>query len=140
MKNPSINSSKKYLSALKKVKGNYVTSEKLSVTMGIYPEVINDFFSYFDPMVNMDYSYNLRDLEDELEKYIEEKSAPKAPKAVTTPKASKTQYESVGDFVYQKMTAGGGLLDKNAYLTDADLRALKKVITAELAERKKKES
>ncbi|MCD8204874.1 MAG: hypothetical protein LUC16_03520 [Coprobacillus sp.] len=139
MSSPSINSTKKYLSALKKVKGSYVTSEKLSVTMGIYPEVINDFFSYFDPMVNMDYSYNLRDLEGELKKYLDEKAATKPVKASSAPKGPKPTYESVGDFVYQKMTAGGGLIDRNAYLTDADLRALKKLITLELANRKKKD-
>ena len=48
------------------------------------------------------------------------------------------QYESITDFVYKKMTFAGGLLDRNAHLTDTDLRILKKLIKEEQEARKKK--
>ena len=66
MKTPTITLAKKYAQALKKCKGKYVSSEKLSKVIGFYPDVINDFFSYFNPMVNIDYTFNLREVEDEV--------------------------------------------------------------------------
>ena len=38
---------KKYLSALTKIKAKYVTAERLSRVIGVYPEVINETLSYF---------------------------------------------------------------------------------------------
>ncbi|MCD8209403.1 MAG: hypothetical protein LUC31_01125 [Coprobacillus sp.] len=136
MKQPSLSQCKKYLSALRKVKGNYVTCEKLAPILGYYPEVINDFFSYFDPIVVMDYSYNLRSLESRLEEYINEAAiakpaTPKAPKV----ESNESEYESVNDFIYQKMSHGG-FIDKNTYLTNSDLKTLKKLITIEQNNRK----
>lgn len=62
---------KKFISALKKEKRKVVTCEILSLSIGIYPEVIAEFFSEFDPLVRMDYDYNLNDLLPELEKSLE---------------------------------------------------------------------
>ncbi len=140
MKTPSLNQCRKYLSALKKCKGNYVTSEKLSPLLGYYPEVVNEFFSFFDPMVTLDYQYNLRDLEPVLEKYIEENANKKGPiinKEDVVSKKTLEEYESINDFIYQNMTSNGMFI-KNYELSDYDLRVLKKLISAEQAERKKK--
>lgn len=139
MKSPTITTCKKYLIALKKVKGKYVTSERLSKVVGIYPEIINETFSYFDPMVNMDYQYNLRDLEKPIEDYIEkiEEEKIKKPNKETVTKKKLEEYSSIGDFIYKKMTIAGGILDKSAYFSDYDLRVLKKLIIEEQHKRKK---
>ena len=142
MKQPSISVLKKYLSALNKIKKKYVTADRLSKEIGIYPEVINETLSFFDPMVNMDYEYNLMELVPQIKQFIddaeEEKAKVKKPVTIR-PINRKTdlKYDSIGDFVYQKMTIGG-MLDKYMQLTDNDLRILKKLIVEEQQNRKKK--
>ena len=75
---------KKYLSAIESSKRKYLTSEGLSHTLGIYPEIIAENLSFFEPMLAMDPSYNLKDLIPALEKYIEEESnkAPQKPRDI----------------------------------------------------------
>ncbi len=140
MKSPSLSQARKYLSALKKCKGNYVTADKLSELLGYYPEVVSEFFSFFEPMVTMDYEYNLRDLEKPLEDYIEQLSSTSKPiinREDVVTKKDLSEYESINDFIFKNMTSNGMFI-KNYELSDYDLRVLKKLISAEQAERKKK--
>lgn len=131
----------KYVSKLKKSKKKYMTSENLSKIVGVYPEVINETFSYFDPIVNIDYQYNLIDLLPQAEQYIHEhnlklNSEDHVKKDVIT-KAKLKEYESIADFIYKKMTVGG-IFDKSALLSDRDLRMLKRLINDEQKIRKLK--
>ena len=90
-------------------------------------------------MLLLDYSYNLLDLKPTLEAYVsddENKRTPITTGEVIT-KRILSQYSSIHDFIYQKMSIAG-MIDKNAYLSDADLRALKRLIQEEQARRKKK--
>lgn len=139
MKKPAVTVIKKYLVCLNKIKAKYITSERLSKVLGIYPENINEVLSYFDPMIVMDYSYNLLDLKSVLEEYVADDENKRTP--ITTGEVATTkiisQYSNINDFVYQKMTIGG-MLDKNAYLSDIDLRTLKRLVSEEQARRKKK--
>lgn len=139
MKKPAVTVIKKYLLALNKMKAKYVTSERLSKVLGVYPEVINEVLSYFEPMLVMDYSYNLMDLKPALEEYAYDEDNKRTP--ITTgevvTKRILSQYQSIPDFIYQKMTIGG-MIDKNAYLSDQDLRALKRLIQEEQTKRKKR--
>lgn len=139
MKKPSVTLIKKYLTALNKIKAKYITSERLSKVLGVYPENINEVLSYFDPMIVLDYSYNLLDLKSTLEEYVSDDDNKRTPittgEVVTTKILS--QYDSLNDFIYQKMTIGG-MLDKNAYLSDIDLRTLKRLVAEEQAKRKRK--
>ncbi len=137
MKTPHISILKKYFSCLKRMKKKYVTSELLSKEVGIYPEIINETFSYFDPMVNMDYQYNLMDLYDDLEKLINDlsKENENKPHKKLVTKKQLDQYSSIGDFIYQKMTISG-IIDRSVVLDDADLRTLKRLINQEQALRK----
>ncbi len=136
MKTPNITTLKKYFLAIKKMKKKYVTSERLSKEVGLYPEVINETFSYFDPMVNMDYQYNLMDLYEQLENLINELEAnhKKEPRKLVT-KKQLDDYVSINDFVYKKLTIGG-IVDRNVTLSDTDLRTLKRLITIEQNNRK----
>lgn len=138
MKKPSVNTVQKYLSILTSTKAKYVTSERLSDLMGLYPEKINDDLSYFDSMVNMDYSYDLKTLIPQLEEYVKGKGSKKDSQKQKEVKAKQTsvKYASINDFVYQKMSFAG-LIDKGAYLTDEDLKDLKQLIALEQAKRKK---
>ena len=140
MKEPKIGDVRKYLSAILKIRKKYVTTERLSRVVGIYPEIINETLSYFEPTINMDPDYNLMELVPALKEYIvkveEEKNSVIKPQVVVR-KKDVDKYESIYDFVYQKMTNAGGLLDKNAVLSDTDLKVLKKLISEEQAKRKK---
>lgn len=51
MKAPSVNVLKKYLSAMGKIKAKYITAERLSRVMGVYPEVISETLSYSYPSI-----------------------------------------------------------------------------------------
>ena len=139
MKKPAVTVIKKYLASMNKIKAKYITSERLSKVVGVYPEVINEVLSYFEPMIVLDYSYNLNDLKPALEEYVADDENKRTP--ITTGKVATvkiiSQYSNINDFVYQKMTIGG-MLDKNAYLTDFDLRTLKRLVSEEQARRKKK--
>lgn len=138
MKGPSIAILKKYLAAMSKTKAKYITPERLSRIIGVYPEVISETLSFFDPMINMDYEYDLTELIPAIEEYIN-KSQEKKPvpikKNLVTQKIL-GQYSSIGDFIYKKMTIGG-LLDPNTELSDKDLKILKKLIAEEQLKRKK---
>ena len=140
MKKPSVTIVKKYLNAILKIKAKYVTSERLSKVVGVYPETINETLSYFDPMICMDYSYNLMELVDEMKKFVENDDNKQDPidRSEAVYKSDLAPYQSIQDFIYQKFTIAGGLIDKTRVLSDSDLRILKKLVTEELARRKKK--
>ncbi len=139
MKGPSVTVLKKYLNAMTKNKVKYMTCERLSRIVGVYPEVIAEALSYFDPLLNMDPSYDLLVLIPQIKEYIqeeEEKKASNAPK-IMAKKKDINEYESVSDFVYKKMTFAG-MVDRNLVLNEKDLRILKRLVNDELAELKKK--
>lgn len=140
MKEPKLADVKKYLNAILKLKKKYVTTERLSRVVGLYPEIINETLSYFEPTINMDPDYNLMELVPALKEFIEKAEEDKnnflAKPQVVVKKKDVDQYDSIYDFVYRKMTNAGGLLDKNVILSDADLKILKKLISEEQAKRK----
>ena len=130
---------KKYLSAIKNSKIRNLTCESLSRSFGKYPEVIAEDLSIFEPMLMMDMSsYDLRDLIEPLEKFIEaqEVSKPKEKKVVVRANELK-EYKSVADFVYKKMTING-LVSKNTTLKEEDLKVLKKLVEREISKAKSK--
>ena len=138
MKEPKVNEIKKYLNGLTKLNKKYVTSERLSKVVGIYPEIINEQLSYFEPLLKMDPEYNLMELIPTLKKFVIDREENKTliSKKPAIKKQELEQYESINDFIYKKMTSVGGLLDYNIVLTDRDLRILKKLITDEQNKRK----
>ncbi|MCR5184689.1 MAG: hypothetical protein K6C32_01220 [Bacilli bacterium] len=139
MKAPSVTVLKKYVSSLTKIKAKYVTAERLSRVIGVYPEVINETLSYFEPMLMMDPEYNLLVLVPQIKQYIsdlEDKKTSVVPVEVISKKQLE-EYESVVDFVYKKMSVGG-IIDRGAYLTDKDLRMIRRLAGEELKKRKNK--
>ena len=140
MKEPKLVEVKKYLNAILKMNKKYVTTERLSKVVGIYPEIINEHLSYFEPTLMMDPEYNLMELVPLLKKYVVEKEEEKSSTLIKKPAIKKQtleQYDSVSDFIYKRMTLVGGLLDRNVVLSDTDLRVLKKLIVEEQQARKK---
>ena len=141
MKEPKTSEIKKYLNGILKLNKKYVTTERLSRVVGIYPEVINETLCYFEPMLAMDPDYNLMDLVPTLKQFIIDKEEERSSTLVKKPVVKKNdweQFESVSDFIYKRMTFTGGLLDRNVVLSDKDLKILKKLISEEQARRKTK--
>lgn len=140
MKEPKLVEIKKYLNAILKMNKKYVTSERLSKVVGIYPEIINEHLSYFEPTLMMDPEFNLMELIPSMKKYVVEKEEEKSSTLIKKPAIKKQtleQFDSVSDFIYKKMTLVGGLLDRSVILSDTDLRVLKKLIVQEQQARKK---
>ena len=141
MKEPKLVEVKKYLNAIVKLNKKYVTAERLSKVVGIYPEIINEQLSFFEPTLMMDPEYNLMELVPALKKFVVEKEEERSTTLIKKPAIKKQtlqQYDSVSDFIYKRMTLVGGLLDRNVVLSDTDLRILKKLIVEEQQARKKK--
>ena len=127
---------KKYLTAIEGSKKRYLTCDNLSRTMGIYPEVIAEQLSFFEPMLAMDPSFDLKELVPAISKYIEEEEAKKVKKPVVkVSKKDLSGYKSVVDFVFKRMTFNG-LVDRSVSLSEADLKSLKKLVQKELDELK----
>ena len=136
MKSISNATLKKYVLALKKMKRKYVSSELLSKEVGIYPEVINETISFFDPMVTLDYQYNLMDLLPQMEEYLGDSGVSRN-KTTSKQKAVEPRVNqiSLSDYIYQKLTIGG-FLDRNRVFTDAELKEMKRLIIEEQKSRK----
>ena len=123
---------KKYLHEINKAKPKHLTSDRLSREMGIYPEIIREQLSFFEPMMLMDLDINIRDLVPAIEAYITEEEAKTEKKQrVVIRKAEVEQYSSVSDFVYQKFTING-LVARDIVLTETDLKMLRKIVEEEL--------
>ena len=139
MAEPKITDLRKYLIGINKTKKKHVTSEMLSKEVGIYPEVINDTLSYFEPILKMDPDYNLVDLVPEIKNFILHKEEEHEIANQNRAKANKdsVKYTSIIDFVYKKLSAGGGMINRNAVLPEEDLYALKKVVQKEINKKKR---
>ena len=139
MAEPQVSEIKKYISAMEKMKKKYVTIERLSRVVGYYPDVIYETLEYFEPMIKMQPDFNLLELVPVMKQYVIDKEENKVRevKAPAIKKNQLEQYDSISDFIYKKMTYGG-VVDRNAELSDTDLRVLKKLINEEQARRKGK--
>ncbi|MFZ9782137.1 MAG: hypothetical protein ACO3C8_02840 [Bacilli bacterium] len=124
----------KIYQALSSTSQKYVTAETLAQMIGIYPDVINDALSLFNPVVTLDVTFNLLELLPALAAHVgaAKPMTVKRTKAVEKP----LPYSNLSDFVYQKMTIAG-IVDKNIVLSDKDLKIAKRLIVQELKSRKK---
>jgi hypothetical protein len=139
MEAPSKNSIRKYVSAIKKAKQKHLTVEMLSRIVGVYPEIIAEGISFFEPMIILNSDLNVRDVLPQMESYIDTlpTNNESTPKRIVITKKEVHGYDSVQDFLYSKMT-NAGLIDKNAILSEADLKLLRKIVNEQIANLKTK--
>lgn len=138
---PKVQDLRKIVSVLHhKESRKYVSLEELSSWVGLYPDTLGAELVYFEPMILMDSHLNMKDLLVPIEAYLNKKKAKKKakPKAKRVMIASKevSSYSSITDFVYQRMTSAGGLVDPSNRLSDHDLLLLKKLVAREIKMRK----
>jgi len=124
----------KILGALTSIKAKYVTADSLSREIGVLPEKIQDLCATFNPLVTIDFSFNLKDLMPEIEKHVAMK-VKKTAKKVASAKKELSSYQRLIDFVYDKMTYEG-MLDKSIVLDDRELREIKSIASEELRTRR----
>ena len=133
---------KRILGALKRNKKKFVNLDALSRLVGLYPDVLANTLAYFEPMIRMDPSINVRDLVPALNEYLAEPMKPveaAKPRRASVSRKELAQYSSIADFVYKKMTNVGGLVDTAATLSDDDLLVLDKLVQNEIKRRRKGE-
>ena len=140
MNTPSANKLKKILSVIKKNKKKYLSIDFVAKQVGMYSDVLMDDLSYFDPLIRMDPSKNMRDFEKDIEEYLnsleERKALEPKPKKEVLQRGELNQYPNIATFVYEKMTTPGGLIDLSIELSDHDLYVLKKLVDVEMKKRK----
>lgn len=122
---------RKYLRIISNKK--HLTFHELSLEVGIMEDILREQLSTFDPMVRMFEEYNVCDLIPAIEEYlVPTKVMPKR-----TP-AKKNIYETINEFVYKNMTVPGGIVDMGLELNLSQLKALRKLVNAEIKEKKNK--
>jgi hypothetical protein len=124
----------KIYQALSTTSQKYVTSEMLAQSIGIYPDVINDALSLFNPVVTLDVTFNLLDLLPLLATHLGSNKSVR--QKSHRPSSTILPFDNFSDFVYQKMTMAG-IVDKSLHLSEKDLKMAKKLIINELKSRKK---
>ncbi|MCH3909763.1 MAG: hypothetical protein LKE31_05265 [Bacilli bacterium] len=141
MNEPTVSRLKRILSPLKRSPKKFVSLDMLSRMVGLYSDVIADELEYFEPLIRMDSSLNMKDLIPSIESYIEKSEVKKEkvirPKRVVVAKKEIDQYPSIAEFIYAKMTSAGGLMDPSYRLSDHDLHLLQKLVIREINARNK---
>lgn len=138
MKALSKTEAEKILRALEKSKRKYLTLEDLSRIVGLYPDQLGEYFSYFDPLASLDPSFNCRSAQGALTEYVNGLEAKPKKQRIVVGKKMAAEYTSINDFVYKKMTGAGGLVDPSASLNDIDLKILNRLVKEEIESRKPK--
>lgn len=131
------------LAALRHTNRKVVSLDMLSRLVGVYSDSLGETLSYFEPMIRMDPSINCRDLVPAMKTYVDTPIETKSKKKRKTPnqriyKKDLSEFTSLNDFVYKKMTGVTGLVDTSTKLSDKDLLIMKKLLEKEIQKRKKK--
>ena len=126
---------KKIVLQLKKTNQKYITVDDLSQQLGIYPEKISEVIAFFNPLILMDMTSNLRDNLTDMENYLTTKIQPKEMKKTKRIRFDFKAYKSMLDYLYQHLTIDG-ILDKTRQLTIAELKIIKKIINEEIKSKK----
>jgi hypothetical protein len=126
---------KKIVLQFKKTNQKYITVDDLSQQLGIYPEKISEVIAFFNPLILMDMTSNLRDNLTDMENYLTTKIQPKEMKKTKRIRFDIKAYKSMLDYLYQHLTIDG-ILDKTRQLTIAELKIIKKIINEEIKSKK----
>ena len=115
----------------------WISLEFLSSKIGIYPEVLGEMLSDFDPLALLDPSFDVKSIESPLREFLEKAEKKETTRRVVASKKAVGEYQGLNDFIYKKMTGVGGLFDKDVRLSDKDLAILRKLLNEEIKSRKK---
>ena len=122
---------KKYLKYLEESKSKIVTLHKLSLGTNIQEDVILDEFVEFDPLIRMIENTNFKKFIPDLQAVVEAAKAVKK-KAPKKKKAKSMNYNSIKEFIYDKMLLTGGFVDRSYEFEENDIKTLRLLCTREL--------
>ncbi len=130
----NVTSLRKIHATIKSTKAKYLTADILSRAIGLLPEKISEICAHFDPLAMIDYTFDLKPLLPAIEAYLAELDKEKPVRKRNITKKELSPYQSVVEFIYEKMTFGG-IVDKSVVLSDVDLRTIRRLATDELKNR-----
>ena len=130
-----VSNAKKYLKFINESKSKIVTLRKLSLGTNIKEDVILDDFVDYDPLIRMIEGTNFRKFVDELEHIIDVANNTKK-KAPKKKKVKSANYNSIKDFIYDKMTLVDGFIDRSYEFDEDDIKALRLLCTRELKKKR----
>ncbi len=138
MGKPSKTLIRRVISALAGTRKKVVYLDDLSNLIGVYPDILGQELCYFNPLIRLDPTINIRDMSEDFREYIltpldPEKKRAKVHRKDGVSSEELKSYSSTLDFVSKKLTNFAGLVDRSLSLSDHDLRLLIK-----LAERDRK--
>lgn len=122
---------KKYLKFLKESKSKIIGLHKLSLGTNVREDIILDQFCEFDPLLKMLDDVNFKKFIPDLENVIAVANSVKK----KTPKKKKVKtanYNSIKDFIYDKMLLTGGFIDRSYEFDEDDIKTLRLLCTREL--------
>ena len=122
---------KKYLKFLSESKTKIISLRKLSLGTNVLEEVILDEFSEFDPLIRMIEGTNFKKFIPDLEEYVASLNVAKK-KASKKKKVKTSNYNSIKDFLYDKMLLTGGFVDRSYEFNEEDIKTLRLLCTREL--------
>ena len=122
---------KKYLKFLDESKSKIVQLRKLSLGTNILEDVILDEFSEFDPLIRMVEGTNFKNFIPQLKEFIAAQNAVKK-KPIKKKKTKTINYNSIKDFLYDKMLLTGGFVDRSYEFNEEEIKTLRLLCTREL--------
>lgn len=126
---------KKYLKVFKDSKIKNLKVEHVSKGANIQEHMVLEDFVEFDPLIMLVSDVNFRkftaDLEDFIVKHTPVRKKPKKKNV------KKVNYNSIKEFIYDKMLLTDGLLDRSYVFTSEDLKTLRYLCNKELKKEKK---
>lgn len=132
------------LTILNKISKGLKSSDKKVVTIDVLnayvilkEDIILDELSFFEPLIRLTPSFNIRRIEKEINNEIIrlKNNKKEKNKSKTVNKRKKIDsYDTLLDFIEQKMLLPGGIIDVSYTFTLDDLKALRKVVNKNIKE------
>lgn len=120
---------RKYIQIINKTKKKVLRCEDISKETGEKIEVIRKNLSPYNPLINFDINFNVKNIKEELEKELKELEIKEPIKRKTYVKNNElVSYSSTLEYIYKNMCVSGGILDVGYPLTKKDIIAIKKLL------------
>lgn len=123
---------KKYITIIERNKKKVLTCDDLSLICGDKVEKIRENLSQFNPLINFDFEFNIKDILQEMTFELENlEKVPQKKVEHVLKRGESDKYEGVIDYIYKNMTIAGGLLNLGHKISKKDIRILRKLLKKE---------
>jgi len=122
---------KKYLNAISNSNKKVYTVFDLSEDTGEKIDFIQNNLVDYNVLVNFKLDFDLHEIVSDLEADLSEKNIKKSNKSKRLSSKEVAKYHKLIDYIYDKMTVPGGVIDLGYKLTKTDIKIIKKLIKIE---------